>query len=78
MCDEILENGLTTEQSEKAKKILLKVSIRKIANIIGTNDTAIHNVLRGQSSNIALLDRALKEANKIIAEKQKLIENLPL
>lgn len=78
MNPELLKNGLTKDQSEKARALLIRAGIRRVARSIGTSDTAIQFVLNGNSKNIELLDKALREANKLIAERDKIIANLPL
>jgi hypothetical protein len=78
MENKVLQNGLSEQQVQKAKEVLTSVSIRKIAKKIGTSDSNIRNVLRGTSPNVELLDRAIREANKIISKREKLIQNLPV
>jgi len=78
MKNQVLKNGITQEQSDKARKIIKEASFKKVAEKLDISRFKIHNLLRGVSPDVELLQKAIETANEIISEKKKIIENLPV
>ena len=77
MDNEIMKNGLSKAQAKKAHEILKAAGIEKSCKAAGISPMTVKNVLRGISPGIEGLYSAMKEAKKIIEQKQDLIKSLP-
>jgi hypothetical protein len=73
-----LNNGLTTEQVEKAKALLAKVNVSQVCRTTQVKRSTLENVLRDESPRVGELKKVLEEAKRIVNKKEKTIRALPL
>lgn len=67
---------MTAEQLAEVKAIFTHVSLRAAAKAAKAPYSAVYRVLRGDSTDYVLLARVVKEAKKLIEEKQKAINEI--
>ena len=75
---QVFKNGISIEQSLKAKALIKSAGFRKVALKIGTTDMTIHNILRGESPSVEILEQAIIAAKEIISKKEEILKNLPV
>lgn len=73
-----LKNGLTPEQVGKAKELFKKVNLSEICRVNGVQYMTIANVLRDRNNDIASFNKVVIAAQKIVNEREKALETLPL
>lgn len=76
--NEKLNNGLTADQVQSAKKLLRKVDQKKLCKKMGISSYKIYDVLRDKSPRVDLLNKVLKKARKEVAKFDKSLKEIPV